>query len=202
MFNYEDLILLTKEAQKEILTQTFNQILDSQKTQPHSLQNIISENREISIAARMSSKPLNFKCYSIIDNKITNTGEEKIYTGKDIANIFIDSLKKYGETFYPITGSITKLIVKHLILFVKSEDKYIPYCQFNIEEAINTSSLSLDQAKSIVDPNPIMNSRYKTLLRINQLKVKNLPTTYLGNTSGEDIYNKAFKGSSPNIVII
>lgn len=150
----------------------------------------------------MSSRPLNFTCYSLVDNNITSTGKEKFYTGKEIADIFINSFKKYGETFYPITGSIIKLMAKHLILFVKNEYKYIPYAQFNIAESIETSGLSLDQAKSIVDLNPIMNSKYKTLLRINQLKTENLPTTYLGNTSGEDIYNRAFKGSSPNIVII
>lgn len=202
MFNYEKLNLLTKEAQKEILMQTFNEIVDSQNPQSHSLQSIISQNRDISLASRMSSKPLNLKCYSLINNKITSTGKAKIYTGKEIADIFINSVKKYGETFYPITGSIAKLIAQHIILFVKDEYKYIPYAQFNIAESIETSSLSLEQAKSIVDPNPIMNSRYKTLLRINQLKTENLPTTYLGNASGEDIYNKAFKGSSPNILII
>lgn len=202
MFTIEKVKFLTKEAQNKILKQTIEEARTSIK-QPHSIQTIVAEDRDIGLAARMTSKPLSFRCYTLGNNEIMESDNIKLYTGKEIADIFINSVNRYGETFYPITGNITKQIeLQYLILFIKEGDKYIPYVRFNIVELIKTSTLSVNQAKSIIDPTPIMNSTYKTLLRINEPKTKGLPNTYLGNTSGEDIYAKAFKGSSPNIVII
>ena len=181
---------MPKATKDLILKETFEYASNENGTYNSSLQTIFKEHRRIAIAARMASK-----ANIIIDGKK--------YQGKDIADEYIKSVKEYGYTYYVLTGSSwTNSEVKQLILFVKEENGYVPYARFNIEKPISGSTLPADFNTHFTVPDLIKAFSFKTYLKISDVETENLPKDYLGVTSGIPIYDAAFKGSAPNVLIV
>jgi len=199
MFTTDQFWKLPNRAKETIIDQTFDQ-KNSNSIKPHSINSILSANRDIAIGARMTSKPLQFKQY---DQNLQYLGTMSHYTGHQIADIFVNSVNQYGATYYPITGDWTKSPQKHLIIFVKANGRYEPYAKFSIDEILRCSTISQNQASSLTDPTPVMNCTFKCLLKISAVSTTFMQNiSFLGLTSGVDIYDRAFKGGSPIILIL
>lgn len=203
--NLTKLNSLPAKARNSIINSTLKQIFDNREY-PHSLQTIVSEQRELSIASRMISKPLEFPRYILNSKKEIEKQGQVILSGEDIADIFIDSIKKFGHTYYPITGDWRHIPVEYLILFTKVNNIYVPYARFRIENVEESSPeeviKKLNILEKMTDITLIMNYKFKSLIKISDVETENLPKTFLGINSGIDIYECAFKGRNPNIVVI
>ncbi len=203
--SYNDFNFLSKVARDKIISETFLEI-ESGVCQPHSYQTITKEGRDFSIGARMiSTSTDNWEIYILKNGKIIPTGSYKSFTGKMIADIFVDSVNRYGKTYYPLTGDFTKIEgLNQLVIFVKdrTRNKYLPYARFIISEIIKQDQLSIQQATFVTDITPIIHYEFKTLLELKEVETQNLPLDFLGNTSGVGVYQRAFKGCSSNILMI
>lgn len=92
--------------------------------------------------------------------------------------------------------------MKQLVLFVKRETGYIPYARFDIEDKDHNEKLTKEHVDTLVDPTPALNCTHKTVLKLTNVQTEDLPKNYIGLRSGEDVYKVAFKGSSPNVMVI
>lgn len=188
--NYNEFKNLPKSAYEKIVQETFEEIKTGEYSH-FSLHSILGQDRELSIGARMTSRPL-----SCVQNG-------KSYSGEEIADIFKNSVSRFKKSFYPLTGDWTKMNVKRLVLFVKRNNCYVPYVSFNISEKSLQTTLTSTQQSCVTDPAVFSLFTFKTVLEITEpVLTKDFPETFLGVTSGKDIYERAFKGSSPNILIL
>ena len=168
----------------------------------HSLCDIVKQNRHLAIAARMTSKPLQWY-YRTLDTKGNITCSElKAYTGADVAQIFVESVQKNKFCYYPLTGNWKDTGVQQLVLFVKTKGTYMPYARFHIDDIVPNTQMTANQLSTLVDITPALNCKHKSLLKISEVETENLPSNFLGLRSGKDLYEVAFKGSSPNIMMI
>lgn len=176
-------------ARETIIMQTIDQI-NSGITQPHSMQSIIAESRQLGLACRMLGKGM-----TIINGKS--------YTGKEIADVFVNSVITNGSIYYPVTGVWTKTPVKCITLFVKDDTKtYQPYAKFHIADVIKTSTPPANFNSLCVIPDFLTGFTYQSLLLLDDVQTTNLPTNYLGVTSGVCVRKRAFKGGAANILVI
>ncbi len=201
----KDLGYLSKAVKDLIQEETYQEIITG-KQYKHSLQTITKENRTVAVGARMTSRPFNWNQFTLNLNnsQIVATGSSCKYTGKDIADIFINSVLKHGNSYYPLPGDWRKNGVQQLVLFIKDNaaKRYVPYARFSIDEIISSSRMTAAQLANIIDITPVCYCQYKTVLHISDVQTTNLPTDYIGNNSGVSIYDLAFSGSSPNILMI
>ncbi|WP_312369693.1 hypothetical protein [Lachnoclostridium sp.] len=194
--------VLKKICIESIEMDTLEEAKTGQKMK-NSLNTIFREGRLPAVGARMTSKPLTINEYKVSDEKIIQTGKILTLTGMNIKDMFVESVMKYGYTFYPYSGDLPKEQgLKQLRLFVKIGEKYNCLAKFDIEEVIKTNELTVEQAKKMVDPSIVINWSFNYLIRICNVQIKDLPSSYLGSASGLDIYEKAFNGGCPNIVLI
>ncbi len=201
MFGYEKFEMLTKTSRDLIIQQSFKE-KETGLIQMHSINSIIDQGRDIAIGSRMTSKPMKWRMFQHLDGNLVDSENVKKYSGKDIAQIFIDSAKLNGKTFYPIAGDWRNLGVNQLVLFVKNGQKYLPYARFDVKSIQIKSRMSPEEMTTLVDVTPLAYCTYKSILEIELRDESNLPEDYIGNRSGTSIYCVAFKGSSPNILII
>ena len=123
--NYDDFRNLPKNVRDIVIQQTF--LNANGKATKHAIQNIIVEEREKSIAARMWNGVKKITKFEFQNKNIFPVGSEKL-SGRNIADIYIESVKKNGFAWYPMTGtSWIDAGVKQIILFIKENEKYIPY---------------------------------------------------------------------------
>lgn len=188
LFGYKEFFKHSRAVQQCIIENTFNEIY-TEKPQLHSLQSIVAQNRMLAVGCRMIGR-----------GTITMNGKE--FTGKDVADVYIESVTKNTKCYYPLTGDWTETDVKQLILFVKTNGAYIPYARFDIDDIIKTDKQPANFNKYCVEPNFLNDFHYKTLLIISNVQTDNLPKSFIGVRSGMDIYDRAFHGSSPNILIL
>ena len=169
----------------------------------HSFDDIVSQNRHLAIAARMTSKPQQWEQVSVDENgNVKGTGKIQAYTGIDIAEIFVESVKQNGYAYYPLTGDWRKTGVDQLVLFVKAKDGYVPYARFEIEDIELNTVLSAKHILSLIDATPALACKHKSVLKIFNVQTENLPVSYLGLRSGAELQDSAFKGSAPNVMMI
>lgn len=189
--NLQEFLKIPNVSQTTIIGNTIQESKTGER-QAHSIQTIIAQNRDLAVGCRMLGR-----------GYITHNGKD--YSGKDIADVYIKSVEKYGCTYFPLTGSWERTGIKKLILFVKNNDgKYIPYATFDISNIFQAESFQKKFDDYCIVPEFHKNFRYKSILEIKEEKEKSKdnPTTYLGVSSGKDIYECAFRGSAPNILII
>lgn len=192
MLKIETFQSLQKSAREAIIRATFNELTTGVK-EAHSLMTIKQENRDLAVGCRMIGKGYHFSSNNIK------------YDGKDTADIFIDSVKKFGKTYYRLRGDWTNTNVKQLILFVKSNNSiYQPYARFDIRECKITNDVITTNklAQYCTVPEVYDTMPHKTLLEITNVQTTDLPKSFMGITSGKDIYDKAFKGGAPSILMI
>lgn len=156
----------------------------------HSWQEIIEQNRKPALACRMTNKNISFN--------------DKVYDAAGIINIFIDSCKKYGYTFYPIkyTNEVFKGKVKQLRLFQKENGKY--YCKacFEVEDVIEDADI-MHMSKYWTDKEFILSElEGNCFFKISSVQTIDLPEDYIALRTGKSIYEVAFYGRNPNIWII
>ena len=190
-FDYTDFANQPRLVQQFIIKETLKEI-HTQEQQLHSLQSIVAQNRMLAVGCRMIGR-----------GTITING--KNYTGRDVADVYINSVANYAYSFYPITGDLGKANVRQLVLFVKlNGSKYVPYARFDIDEIIKTDTQPTDFNQHFSEKDFLINSgfRYKTVLKISNVQTTDLPKSFIGITSGMDVYDRAFHGSSPNILIL
>lgn len=200
-FSYEDFCVLDKKVREKIICETIQRARTNESC--HAIDDLVRKNRCLAIAARMTSRPIQWNVKYIDGNgEIVKSGEIKAYTGDDIANIFVKSVQKNGYCYYPITGDWTNTQMKQLIIFVKREEGYIPYARFDIEDKEKNEKLTKKHLDTLVDPTPALYCSHKTVLKITNVQIEDLPENYIGLRSGEDIYKVAFKGSAPNVMVI
>lgn len=151
----------------------------------------------------MTSRPLTFSQFERQDGKTVAVGSSKRYSGKDIADIYIQSVKLLEKSYYPISGDWSNTGAKQLILFVKDSNlkKYIPYARFEIASSM-TTSMETKHFDCLSDITPFCYSNYKTVLEITHVETENSPTDFIGNNSSLPIYELAFKGPSAKILMI
>lgn len=205
LHDYKDLLgKVSPVVKREIVEQTFREIAE-EKPYPHSYQTICKEGRDFAVGARMlaSSHSAWLKLLRK-SGELQSAGEEIYYDGKAIADVFIQSVQQYGETFYPFSTGPFRCAVNQLVLFVKNtEQRFAPYARFHIKQIENQSKLSLEQESKLVDITPIIHcKKIKAVACIDHVETENLPSDFLGNASGTSIYNRAFTGSSSNILMI
>ena len=167
----------------------------------HSLKQLVEQKRLLAIAARMTSRPLQWEKKEYVNGEIQSTGEIKAYTGKDIANIFIDSAK-YGGTYYPVTGDWSHIPIEQLVLFTKEEDGYVPYVRFEVKEVELNEGFQDKHLISLTDITPALACAHKSLLKICNPQIDDLPQYYLGLRSRDELQKVAFKGPAANILMI
>ena len=149
----------------------------------------------------MTRVPVPFvQCTLNSQGQIEKTGK-RAYLGSEIADIFIESVRKNGFCYYPLTGNWKDTRIKQLVLFVKDEI-YKPYARFKVTEILDSEDMSVEQLKTLTDITPVCNSKYKSVLKISNVETTDLPTNYIGIRSGVDLYESAFKGSAPNLLMI
>lgn len=199
--------ILSRKASEVIEDATIKQ-LETGIPSAFSFQTIKAEGRKPALAMRMTSKPIEWEQAEIEGNKLKGTGKKKSYSGKEIADIYIKSVKKNGYTFFPVTGTLpSKKGIEQIILFVKelvNEQKYLPYARFEVIDFINSNKMTKSEYSTLTDVTPLFgeNTKYSILLKIESVVVTGLAENYLGNASAEGIYEKAFKGASPIIICI
>jgi len=188
IFNYAEFSEQPRLVQQFILKDTFKELTTGEK-QLHSLQTILNQNRMLAVGCRMLGR-----------GGVTING--KIFTGKDIADVYVNSVLNYGFSYYPLTGDWTKTDVKQLVLFVKNSNKYVPYARFAIDEVILSDTQPNDFNQHCTEADFLNGFKYKTILKISEVQITDLPKSFIGVKSGMDIYDCAFHGSSPNIFIL
>lgn len=188
MMDYTKFEGFPRKTRDYILTETFAEYNDGQE-HPHSLQTIHAQGRSLAIAARLFAKG------TIMVNNVPMNSTE-------IADTLIASVQQNGYTYYPMTGDWKDTGVEQLVLFLKNGDTYQPYVRFRINEICRQTTPPADFAECSTNPHLLTPFRYKSLLKISDAEITNLPPTYLGITSGMDIYQMAFKGSAPNVLIL
>ncbi len=202
MYLKEKYPILTKQACEKIIDETIQEI-DTGIPSDFSFQAIIREGRKPALAARMTSKVLVFQRARLGQDGLISIEGTQRYSGQNIADIFVNSVRTSSYTFYPITGTLpTQGGLEQLILFVKGKEKYEPYARFNITDIKYITAITNSMASTLVDVTPIFNMHYTSVLKIENVVTNNLPQNYLGNASAEGIYQKAFKGAAPVIVCI
>ncbi len=200
-FSQEEFEKLTSSVRNRITQDSIKKA--NGEASAHSFDDIVKENRHIGIAARMTSKPQQWKeVRTDSDGDISYTGNIKAYTGQDIADIFINSVKLYGYSFYPLTGDWRKSNVTQLVLFVKISGVYCPYARFEIDAVVLNDKLTSTHLSKLTDPTPALNCTHKSLLQISEVQTNNLPQLFLGLRSGTELQQSAFKGSAPNVIMI
>lgn len=201
MFSIEEFNKLPATCRSTITESTINQE-NSKIRQHHSIPSIIEDNRHLAIASRMVRKPVEFIQYKLNSNDELETGKTLAYLGSQIADIFIESVERNGYCYYPISGNWEDIGVKQLVLFVKNDSIYKPYARFSIDEVIRCENMAIKELKTITDITPVCNSKYKSILKISNVETSDLPTNYIGIRSGVDLYESAFKGAAPNLLMI
>lgn len=160
--------------------------------QPHSMQRILADNRKPAIAARLTSHALSFK--------------NRLYTGEDIKNIFVNSCTKFGYTYFPLRCDVNNIIkgsIKQLRLFVKQDGKYICKACFDVEDITDISTIQNADPSYWTDPSFLKACiEGNAIMKISHVTISNLPDDYLTMRTGKSIYEKAFNGSNPNIWIL
>lgn len=156
MFTIDDWNILPKSARDFIIEETISELRDKVK-HSHSLMTIIAEERELAVGGRRE---------------------------KSMADDLIRRVALFGKYYLTLPGNWKNTKIKHLIIFVKNEGKFVPYVRFDVAFPDEDSPGST------------------TKLEITNPKTEGLPTNYLGVTSGMDIYKRAFKGGAPNIFIL
>lgn len=192
---YEEFQSIPSALAREVIMRATNTEILTGVKHPFSLQTIAAENRRLGLACRMMGKDL------LVVNKIA-------YTGRDIANVYVESVMQNGKMYYPVAYDM-KADIKSLVLFVKSSAgktyipyTYIPYARFDVEDVISTSTQPDDFNSLSTVPDFLSAFKYTTLLVISNVQTTNLPTDYLGVTSGVSVWERAFKGSSSSVVIV
>ena len=187
---YEEFQSIPSALAREVIMRATNTEILTGVKHPFSLQTIAAENRRLGLACRMPGKDL------LVVNKIA-------YTGRDIANVYVESVMQNGKMYYPVAYDM-KADIKSLVLFVKpfAGKTYIPYARFDVEDVISTSTQPDDFNSLSTVPDFLSAFKYTALLVISNVQTTNLPTDYLGVTSGASIWERSFKGSCPSIVIV
>lgn len=199
---YETFEKLSTKAKELIIKETFEELKTGVRKK-HSLNTIFLQGRSLSVGCRMISS-----------SKMNIAGKQ--LTGKEIADAFVNAVNMNGTAYYPLTGDWTSTDVEQLVLFVKGDSsKYEPYARFKIDGVpICSSVLPIDcDNQTILDI--LQATNYKTLLKISNAEriysqvsengnniPNRQPSSFIGVTSGIDIYECAFKGGSPNILIV
>lgn len=200
MFTIDEFNNLPALCRATITEATINQE-NSKTKQHHSISSIIEGDRHLAVSSRMTRIPVEFtQCTLNSKNEIEEVGK-RAYLGSEIADIFIESVRKNGFCYYPLTGNWKATGIKQLVLFVKDEI-YKPYARFQVTEILDSEDMSVEQLKTLTDITPICNSKYKSVLKISNVETTDLPTNYIGIRSGVDLYESAFKGSAPNLLMI
>lgn len=171
--------------------------------QPHSINTIVSQGRDIGVAHRLTTKPLTFR---VFDTNGAPTNILRPYTAGDIVDIFTDSANRFGETYYPISGDVRtwQWTPCSLVLFTRNKQRrQIPTMKFTIREIIKCDAMTPDMLAHLTDVTPVFNMTYKTVLKISDPVCDFAPDqSYIGLTSGVDIYASAFRGSNPLTLIL
>lgn len=176
------------KTQRAILEATFEEN-SSHIPQRHSLQTLFKEKRELSVASRLTSGTIS------INNKNL--------TGQEIAELHIKAVKETGFSYFPLSGDWKNTNIESLIVFVKLSGRFEPYARFLIQEIIATTVAPTDSNEHFSEKNFLSAFKnFKSVLKITNVETTNLPTSFMGIRSGVDIYELAFKGSSPNILVI
>ena len=201
MFSIEEFNKLPATCRATITENTINQ--ENNKTrQHHSIPSIVEDNRHLAIASRMIRKPVEFTTYKLNSKDELEALGTIAYLGSQIADIFIESVHKNSFCYYPLTGNWEDTGVKQLVLFVKTDGIYKPYARFSVDKVIKRDNMTIEELKTLTDITPVCNSNYKSILKISNVETTNLPTNYIGIRSGVDLYESAFKGSAPNLLMI
>lgn len=197
-FTMKDLNNLSPACKTVVIENTIKENTTDQQ-QPYSARTLGNQNRKLAAGCRMVSKPIALTQYTLEAGEVKATGQKRAYCGSEIADIYVEASKTHGFTYFPLTGSNWKNI-QQLVLFVK-DGVYKPYARFRINEIINSESMSVEQLQTMKDISPVCNSRYKTILKISDVEVDNLPDNYIGK-NGINVYQSAFLGSAPSIYIL
>lgn len=164
----------------------------------HSYSQIIKQEREPAIAARMLSKPKAFpKCSLNNNGSITMAPSPTIYDAKAIVKIFVDSVTQNGQAPYPLTGDWSKTLVKQLYLFISGT----AVARFTIK-SVQKGQIPLSDFQNLLDPTIVLHMTYKSYAIITDVKTNNLPQDFIGNYSGMSVHKTSFKGSAPLVYII
>lgn len=200
-FSQEEFEKLTPSVRNRIIEDSLKKA--NGETSEHSFDDIVKNNRHIGIAARMTSKPQQWEEVNTDSNGGVNyTGKIKAYTGQDIADIFVNSVKLNGFSFYPLTGDWRTVGVVQLVLFVKTAEGYCPYARFDIDAVELNNELTAEHLSKLTDATPALHFNHKSILRISNVQTDNLPQLFLGLRSGTELQQTAFKGSAPNVMMI
>lgn len=184
----KEFMQMPRQVQEFVIKNTFEEI-QTGNTQQHSLYSIITQGRELAAGCRMLGK-----------GTVKINGKD--FTGKDIADVYIESVRKYGLSLYPLTGDWKHSGIKNLLLFTKTSDRYVPYARFNIDKITVSSTQPADFNQYCTEPDFLRAFTYKTILTISNVQVENLPQSFIGLSSGCDIYDRAFRGGAPNILML
>ena len=166
----------------------------------HSYKQILEQNREPAIAARMTSRPLAFNRCTVATNGSISYAAPTKYSGADIANIIIESAKQSAKPLcYPLTGgNWSKINIKQLYLFVNKK----AVARFEVDSIKTCTQLTTDELIAYTDPTPVLHCTFKSVAYIKNVTTDNLPQDFIGNYSGLPIKESALKGSSPLIYIL
>lgn len=200
-FSIQEFNNLPAVCRATIIENTIAYANNNEIKQPHSIQSIVDDNRHLAIASRMIRKPVEFTQCKLNPNGEKELGANRAYLGSEIADIFVNSVKKNGFSYFPLSGTWKTTGVKQLVLFVK-DGIYKPYARFKIDVIIDSEDMSVEQLKTLTDITPVYNSKYKSILKISNVEIDNIPKNYIGIRSGVDLYECAFKGSAPNLLMI
>lgn len=197
MLILDDLKTMSPSIRNAVDSDNYDEALGKQVNNSYS--QILKQEREPAILARMTGKPLQFTQITILDDGLIRMGEPKIYTGSDIADIIISSVQKSKEICYPLTGSSwCNKIVKQLYLLVKGK----VVARFDVKRIEPRKELTIEEKLAYTDATVICNCRHLSVAIISNPKTDNLPQDFLGNYSGKSIRESALKGSCPNIYVL
>lgn len=192
MIDLEQFRSLPMFLQDQILNDTFdrfygNLVAIDRDYGDISLQNLIAEERERAIAARMNSKPRSVPMYHTDGNSVVMDSNAKIktYTGKDVADIFILACRENGFCYYPLRGkNWNQKNVRQLYLFVKGREAYSAYARFDIDEIV-MSPFTIPMYNLLSDISPIVPiaSVTQIALKISNVKTENLPSDFVSVAS-------------------
>lgn len=200
IMHYNEFKGLPKNVRDKVIEETFLNA-NGQNTK-HAICDIVAGGREKAIGARMWNGKKEITKFEFQNGNIVPVGSEEL-EGEDVAKIYINSVKKNGCAWYPVTGtSWAEAGVKQIVLFVKREGKYVPYARFDIEKIEKKVQMDSSQIATLIDPSVIFAMRYKCILKLTNVKTDDLPKNYLGLSSGEDVYDSAFNGMAPNVLIL
>lgn len=200
----DELDFLTGAARNEIIQETLIEIKTNTR-QPHSYQSIISQNRGFSVGIRLSATDRLFETHILTDDKLVPTGHMLYWSGRDIGDVFVQSVLKSGKTYFPISGDYSRIEgLRYLYLFSRMPQAkaYQPFAKFEIVAITSQEQLDLPQMRTLTDPTTFAYSTFKTIFEITNVETDNLPEDMLGNASGISIYDRAFKGQNPAVFMI